>query len=174
MTESPRSTRAATGIVVGLVVATPVLLAAGLLEARWNWLGAPGAETSFATAWIATAIWSLRSPDLVAFLRKSLRVAGGLTIALPLLSFTLFGWQEASSGVVARVNASLLLVGVATLLGTRAIRRQQNVEAPEPTGLAPLPAGGPTRAHSLAATLGAIVVAALKNWIDVLPMCYWS
>ncbi len=118
---------------------------------------------SFATTWIATAIWSLRSPDLVAFIRISLRVAGGLTIALPLLSFTLFGWQEASSGVVARVNTSLLLVGVATLLGTRAIRRQETSRSPEPTDLAPLPAGGPTRAQSLAATLGAILVAALTT-----------
>ena len=163
MTGIPVLPRISGGLITGLIVATPLMLGVGLLEARWATEDVWWAEATFFASWILCGILGWVERDLVRMTRVGIVVTGLATGALPLIHLLLFGPAQSLRGTAGAVNLSLLVLGV-VLLGTATrIRRQ-----PRNTGiigdqLAPLPSGGPTRSHAAVASVGAVLISALLS-----------
>ena len=163
MIRSPKSSRISAGLIVGVLVGTPVLFGLGLLQACWAGPDARWSEIGFLGAWLATFLIGLNAVDLGTFLKRAICTAAILTLVLPMESLLLLGWGRASTGVTGSVNAGLLLVGALSLLASLRLRGERASDAPTMSGLAPLPAGGPSPLQTTLSVLGALFVASLAS-----------
>ena len=161
MTETPVVTRLSGGLILGLLLATPLLLGAGLFEAKWATSDVWWAETTFFATWLLSGLLGWYANDLVRMARAGTVLTGLATLALPLLHLLLFGQGQSLRGTPAAVNLSLLLLGVVLLAAATQIRKQSRSAAITGSRLASLPSGGPTRRHAALAAIGAVLISGL-------------